>query len=121
MNVGVMSDKFQQPQEMRDVVAASIVFAPFDRVMPAAVGAMRAAHGYVAAEPWNLSQQESLKELGARAGKVDRYHTQSAMISAPETPRSVTVIEDWHGPDPDALASLLPSVARRRGSARGAP
>ncbi|MDJ0638843.1 MAG: hypothetical protein QNJ20_08415 [Paracoccaceae bacterium] len=105
-----MSDLFQQPQNLRDAVTALIVFAPFDRVMPATMGAMRAAHGYVAAEPWNLSQQDALKVLGARAGKTDRYHTQSAMISAPKTPSSVTVIEDWNGPDPDALASLLPDT-----------
>jgi len=98
------------------VLQVTVVFAPFDRVLPVVAGLFRAQYGFSrAVEPaterqWTrLNRLEKARKAPTMAGDP-LSSVQSVRIVEPEQTPGVTILEDFFGPDPDALAKMLPGV-----------
>lgn len=92
------------------VLCVTLALAPFERVMPAAVGVFRARHGYSILEDADARDVEIWYRLGREETQRNVLHVNLGVISEPEDAPGVTLIEDWMGPDREALGHVLPDV-----------
>ena len=93
------------------VLSVTLARAPYDRVMPAAIGLFRAQFGFsrVKENPAR-GQYEMLQALNSSRTYPNELYAHSNLVSAPRDAPDVPLIEDWFGLPIDALAHLLPDV-----------
>lgn len=93
------------------ILSVTVAFARYDKVMPAVAGLFRAAFGYALAEENpGISQIARTESLNITPRQPNVMHIHSVLVSEPEGALGITLIEDWYGPRPGALGSLLPDV-----------
>ena len=100
------------PSEDR-YLQVTIALAPYDRVMPVVAGLFRAEFGFSrVVENSDERQWARLDRLErARGSEMGTYSVNSARVIEPKDAPDITVIEDFMGPDPKHLGTLLPDVS----------
>lgn len=92
------------------LVSVTLVFAPFDAVLPATVGTFRATYGHAMLEDADDRKDIVMRRLQDAETQPNVLHFQSGTILEPSDAPHISVIEDWCGPDPDALGHVLPET-----------
>jgi hypothetical protein len=92
------------------VTSVTLAFAPYDVVLPALVGVFRAQYGYALLEDVHDRKDVVMDRVRRAETQPNVIHLNSATILEPADAPGITVIEDWWGPDMEALGAVLPEL-----------
>ena len=109
-DIPLIRPKGQRVPHSDAVVSVTLAFAPYETVLPVAVGAFRAAQGHSLLEDVHDRKECVMLRLREKEQQANVFHLYAGTILAPKTAPGITVIEDWFGPDRNALGHLLPET-----------